>query len=145
MTRRRLILYLLLNALVSAAIAGLVLFLYDRFIRPDCPGGVGGAAGVVIAGVTAPGDLQTETVTLTNAGTEPLVLTGWMLRDSGGAVFTFPQLTLYPGGSVRVHTVAGEDSTTDLHWGASAPLWQSGEQVVLYDLQGLARAFYRIP
>jgi hypothetical protein len=145
MTRRRLILYLLLNILVSAAVTGLVLFLYDRFVRPDCASGVGATAGVMIAGVAGLGDLQTETVTLTNSGGEPVVLTGWMLRDSDGEVFTFPQLTLYPGGSVRVHTAAGEDSITDLHWGGGEPLWKSGEQVVLYDLQGLARAFYRIP
>lgn len=145
MTRRRLVLYLLLNVLVSAAVTGLVLFLYDRFVRPDCASGVGAATGVLISGVAGLGDLQTETITLTNTGDQPIVLTGWMLRDSDGEVFTFPQLTLYPGGTVRVHTASGEDSITDLHWGSSEPLWKSGEQVVLYDLQGLARAFHRIP
>jgi hypothetical protein len=145
MTRRRLILYLLLNVLISATVTGLVLFLYDRFIRPDCTRGVGARTDVTIVGVAAPGDLQAETVTLINSGTEPVVLTGWMLQDGEGATFTFPQLTLYPGGSVRVHTASGKNTIVDLYWGSRVPLWRSGKQVVLYDVQGLARAFYRIP
>lgn len=145
MTRRRLILYLLLNVFVSAAVTGMILFLYDRFARSPASSGVGAGTGVTIPGVTGVGAAAREVVTLQNAGEQPVVLTGWTLRDSSGAAYTFPPLTLYPGGSVQVHTAAGEDSITDLYWGRADPLWEAGELVVLYDPQGLARAFYRIP
>ncbi|MBI4731273.1 MAG: lamin tail domain-containing protein [Chloroflexi bacterium] len=145
MTRRRLILYLLLNAFVSALVTGTILFLYDRFGRPESSNGVGTETGVIIAGVTGAGVAESEAVTLQNTGEQSVVLTGWTLRDSDGAAYTLPQLTLYPGGAVQVHTANGENSVTDLYWGLSSPLWEPGELVVLYDTQGLARAFYRIP
>jgi hypothetical protein len=145
MTRRRLILYLLLNALISALVTGTILFLYDRFGRPESPGGIGTETGVMIAGVSGAGATEIEVVTLQNVGTQSVVLTGWTLRDSAGTTYTFPQLTLYPGGTVQVHTIEGSDTVTDLYWGRSDPVWEPGELTVLYDTQGLARAFYRIP
>jgi hypothetical protein len=100
---------------------------------------------LTIIGVTGAGTAENEGIILQNTGEKSVVLTGWVLQESNGATFTFPQLTLYAGGSVQVHTSSGEDSVTDLYWGQSDPLWEAGELVVLYDTQGLARAFYRIP
>lgn len=145
MTRQRLILYLFLNILVSALVTGGILFLYDRFARPECVNGVGESSGVNIFGVSSVGIPESEYVTLQNTGAESVVLTGWMLQDSEGRAFTFPQLTMFPGGSVLVHTGKGDDSVSDLFWGQSSPVWNQGELVVLYDTHGLARAFYRIP
>ncbi|HTX80041.1 MAG TPA: hypothetical protein VMC62_10245, partial [Longilinea sp.] len=65
--------------------------------------------------------------------------------DSKGNTYTFPQLTLYPGVIVQLHTIAGQDSPSDLYWGRSTPAWTSGELVALYDSQNIARAFYRVP
>jgi Lamin Tail Domain len=144
-TRRRLIWYILLNVFISAAVTGTILFLYDRFARPDCSSAVGAGTGVTIMGVSGVGAAKNEIVTLQNIGEQAVMLTGWVLRDSSGAAYVFPQLTLYPGGTVQVHTAAGEDSITDLYWNHDEPLWKAGELVVLYDTQGLARAFYRIP
>jgi hypothetical protein len=138
MTRRRLIFYLLLNILVSALVTGTILLLYDQFGRPACSNGVGAETGASIIGVTGVGTAGNELVTLQNTGEDPV-------RDGDGAAFTFPQLTLYPGGTVQVHTDKGKDSVTDLYWGQSAPIWESGELAVLYDPRGFARAFYRIP
>lgn len=145
MTHRRLILYLLLNVIVSAVVTGAILFLYDRFVRPAGSSGVGAGTGVTILGVTGVGVAGREVVTLQNIGEQAVVLTGWTLRNSRGETLAFPQLTLYPGGSVQVHTAVGEDSISDLYWDRAAPLWEAGELAVLYDTQGLARAFYRIP
>lgn len=145
MTRRRLILYLLLNALVSALVAGAVLFLYDRFGRPDCASGVGADSSVTINGVLGVGEAKSEMVVLQNTGDQTVVLTGWSLRNGSGVTFEFPQLTLYPGGTVQVHTTTGKASISDLYWNQTDPLWVEGELVVLYDTQGLARAFFRIP
>jgi hypothetical protein len=139
------IFYLILNVLVSVLVTGGVLFLYDRFGRQDCASGVGSGTPVVIVGVSGAGAEASEVLTLQNTGDQPVVLTGWVLRDSSGVAFTLPQLSLYPGGTVQVHTSSGQDSVTDLYWGLSDPLWEPGELAVLYDTQGLARAFYRIP
>ena len=145
MTRRRVFLFLFLNILVSALVTGTILFLYDRFVRPECTSGVGGESGVGITSVGNVGYKEAEIITLENGSEEAVVLTGWVLRDNDGAVYTFPQLTIYPGGSIKLHTGKGVDSATDLYWGLSSPAWEPGELAVLYDTQGLARAFYRIP
>lgn len=145
MTRRRLILFLVLNVLVSATVTGIILFLHDRFGPPACSGGLGEETGVIISGVRAAGTVDDEAVTVQNGGEDPVVLTGWVLQDGDGTMFTFPQLTLYPGGTVQVHSGEGDDTVTDLYWSQAATVWESGELAVLYDPRGLARAFHRIP
>lgn len=145
MNSRRLILFLLLNIVISALVVWGSLLIYDRFVRPACPEGVGELSGVSILGVSRVGIPGSESLTLQNTGEKSIVLTGWVLQDSEGKAFTFPQLTIYPGGSVVVHTGEGESSVTDLYWGLSSSVWESGELVVLYDTRGMARTFYRIP
>lgn len=145
MRRRHLLLYVLLNILLSAGVSVSVLFLYDRFVRPKCPSCAGGGTSVAIVGVAGPGKLEAEVLTLRNFGEEPVTLTGWTLRSAQGHLYTFPSLTLYPGGSVHLHTRTGQDTITDLYWNRTQAVWRPGDQVVLYDTQGLARAFYRIP
>jgi hypothetical protein len=153
-SRRRLVYYLLINIFVSALVAGSVIFYYDRSHRVECipplpdsatvsPGI--GDVNVNIVGVMGAGTLPDEQMIIQNNGTEELVLTGWYLTDNTGITYTFPQLTLYPGVKVQVHTTAGKDTPTDLFWGRSSPVWTSGELAALYDTHGIARAFYRVP
>jgi len=152
MTRRRLVLYLLLNALVSLLVSVTILYFYDRANRKtDCepnrtlatnaPGGV----ATELVSVTATGVLDNEAIVIQNIGDPALLLSGWTLKDSQGSSYTFPELTLYPGGSIQVHTRSGIDTATDLFWGRSEPVWESGELAALYDTQNIARAFYRVP
>ena len=152
MIRRRLVLYILLNALVSALVTGTILFFYDRaHPKVDCGTGetiptiAPGNVNAEIISVTGTGVLSSESVTIQNNGNAPLLLTGWMLKDGQGSVYTFPELTLYPGSKVQLHTGAGMDTAADLYWRLSAPLWKSGGLVALYDTQNIARAFYRVP
>jgi hypothetical protein len=157
MDRRRLIYYVLLNIFVSACVTGAILYFYDRTSRFACgtvttPQGAavaspaaGSEIKVNIVSVIGAGTATNEIVVVQNNGAEPLILTGWYLKDSHGNTYTFPQLTLYPQGVVQVHTASGDDSALDLYWGRTAPVWQSGEQVRLYDAQGVARSFYRVP
>jgi hypothetical protein len=152
MTRRRLVLYLLLNALVSLLVSVTILYFYDRANRKtDCdPGGIaatnvpGGVAAEIIS-VASAGVLENESIVIQNQGDQALPLSGWTLKDSQGSIFTFPELTIYPGGSIQVHTKPGTDTAADLFWGRAEPVWQSGELAALYDSQNIARAFYRIP
>ena len=152
MTRRRLVLYLLLNALVSALVSGTILFFYDRTIRKtDC--GTSGKLPTIasvsvyadVLSVTGAGVLASEFVTIQKNGDTALLMTGWTLKDNQGSIFTFPQLTLYPGGTVQIHSGPGNDNAADLYWRLSAPVWKSGALVALYDTQNIARSFYRVP
>jgi hypothetical protein len=152
MKRRRLVIYLFLNALVSALVTGAILFFYDRTDhKTDCGTsatvptlGSGGIKADIIS-VTGAGTLASEAIVIQNNGEEALILTGWSLNDSQGDVYTFPQLTLFPNGTVKVHTASGTDTAADLYWGRSSPVWVSGKLVALYDTQNIARAFYRVP
>lgn len=152
MTRRRLVLYLLLNVLVSLLVSVTILYFYDRANRKtDCdPGGIAatiepGGVAVEIVNVTGAGVLENEAIVVQNQGAQALPLSGWTLKDSQGSTFSFPVLTLYPGGSIQVHTKPGTDTAADLFWGRVEPVWESGELAALYDSQNIARAFYRIP
>jgi len=104
-----------------------------------------GGVNADILSVAGAGTLASESVTIQNTGDAPLPLSGWMLKDSQGSTYTFPQLTLYPGGTVQVHTGSGTDTAADLYWQRTSPIWETGDLVGFYDSQNIARAFYRIP
>lgn len=164
MDRRKLLLYLALNVVVSACVTGSILFWYDRNYRASLAPAVvpvaANGSGATVAPQTAvpQGDVPMEIVSVVGAGTvsaESVIiryngdgqvdLTGWQLKDEEGNTFTFPQLTLYTNGAVRVHTAAGADTVIDLYWGIPAIVWSSGENARLYDSQGNLQAVYRIP
>ena len=164
MDRRRLILYLLLNVFISACVTGAILFWYDRnyrsvsvsAVQPAVPlnvqGGVPAATlnpnidiPVEIVSVIGAGTLNAEWVVVRNAGTEPLNLAGWQLKDSNRNIFTFPNLTLNGGGAVQIHTISGTNTVIDLYWNLSNPVWQSGEEAQLADPSGNVRAVYKVP
>ena len=164
MDRRQLVLYLLLNAFVSACVTGAILFWYDRTYRsvnlPSVPPASSSSNQPIIAqetlnpqidipieivSIIGAGTLSAEWVVVRNAGSEPLNLSGWQLKDSDRNVFIFPNLTLNSGGAVQVHTVSGTNTVIDLYWGQSDPVWQSGEEAQLVDPSGNVRAVYTVP
>lgn len=161
---RRLILYLLLNVFVSACVTGGILFWYDRnyrsvslsSVQPALPSvNQSGAPAasfdpnvdipVEIVSIVGAGTLDAEWVIVRNAGTEPLSLASWQLKDSNRNTFTFPNLTLNTGGAVQVHTISGTNTVIDLYWGLGDPVWESGEEAELLDPSGNVRAVYRVP
>jgi Lamin Tail Domain len=153
-SRRRLVFTLVINIIVSGLVAATVIYFYDRAHRADCsttppivatvPAGNAGL-NLNIVGVIGVGNLQDERMVIQNNGTAESELTGWTLTDNKGLVYTFPQLMLYPGAKVQVHTASGTDSPTDLYWGRTSPVWASGELVALNDTSNIVRAFYRVP
>lgn len=162
MDRKKLIQYLLLNALVSATVTGGMLFWYDRNYRATIQPAVIQATPITnvssststelqtdipvkISSVVAAGILESEIVVIRFEGDGELNLTSWQLKDDNGNTYTFPQLTLYQNGAVQVHTIAGTDSVIDLYWGIGEAVWSSGENASLYDSQGNLRAVYRVP
>ncbi len=99
----------------------------------------------VIDAIIGAGDLADEQVRITRTGNGDLSLAGWRLEDSHGNVYIFPQLDLYAGGSVTVHTTSGLDTVSDLFWNLKQAVWQSGEKAILRDPQGKVRVTYVVP
>lgn len=105
----------------------------------------GGQIIVEIVSVISPGDIENERVRISRSGEGEMSLANWSLTDDDGNTYIFPQLFLYTGGAVDVHTKAGLNTVVDLYWGLAAPVWESGEQAILRDAQGEVRATYRVP
>ncbi len=165
-TWKRLLPYLLINILVSAATTLGVLSWWDTQHPASRPGAQAAktaiasvahapvqtptlpaldAAVIQIQNVYGPGDLDTESVRLQRVGDGELWLTGWQLKDKNGNLYTFPQLLLNKDGAAEVYTKAGPDSVIELHWGLDKPVWSAGEEVRLLDPEGNLRAKYVIP
>jgi len=163
MDRRRLILYLLLNVFVSASVTSGILFWYDRNYRATArssvlPASVSNSSStpqatlnpkvdipVEIVSIIGAGTLNAEWVVVRNAGTQPLSLASWQLKDANKNVFVFPNLTLNPNGAVQIHSISGTNTVIDLYWGQANPVWQSGEEAQLVDPNGTVRALYKVP
>jgi len=104
---------------------------------------------VDITEVIGVGDLTSEAVRISNAGSRPLLLQGWQLEDEEGNVYTFVDVTLYGSSdagapSILIHTEAGQNGPSDLFWGRETAVWESGEMVTLRDSQGALQATYEI-
>ncbi|GAB4500314.1 MAG: hypothetical protein OHK003_20020 [Anaerolineales bacterium] len=166
MDRRKLIQYLLLNVFVSASVTGGILFWYDRNYRavsqpavvqfqatlasgnnsvPASNTALQTDIPVKISSVVGAGVLSSEIAIIKFEGEGQLDLTAWQLKDDNGNTYTFPKVTLYPGGAVQIHTAAGTDTVIDLYWGIGEGVWDSGEEARLFDSQGNLRAVYRVP
>ena len=111
----------------------------------NTPNFTSGEAEIGIAEVIGIGILSDEAVLIVNSGSQALGLAGWTLRDTQGHVYTFGQWTLFgEGAGIRVHTEAGEDQPTDLYWGLEQAIWQTGETIILRDVDGEVRSQYLI-
>ncbi len=105
----------------------------------------GGTDGQIQVATTHPdavgndGDnLNDEYVVFENVGSGSLDLTGWTVQDEASKTYGFPDgFSLEAGAQVTLHTGSGTDTSTDLYWGASSPVWNNGgDTVYVYDDQG---------
>src|SRR5437879_1918633 len=80
-------------------------------------------------------DPTDEYVRLTHADTGPAEMSNWVLRNVLGRSYNFPPgFTLPLGQTVKVHTGAGADSATDLHWAYRVnPAWEKGDKLTLHN------------
>jgi hypothetical protein len=91
------------------------------------------------------GSLANEVVGLRRVGEGELRMNGWRLDDGAGHRFTFPDMVLNKGGSVRIFTRAGSNTVNELFWGLKESVWVSGKTAGLYDDQNNLRATFTIP
>jgi micrococcal nuclease len=92
---------------------------------------------VVPLNITSLNPTGEEWVEVTNEGGDIVEVTGFTLKDEANHIFTFPQLILLPGGSVRVYTGVGMNTTDTLFWGLAETVWNDdGDAAFLRDPTG---------
>lgn len=87
-----------------------------------------------------------EFVRLLNAGTVPKHVNGWKLSN-GTLIYTFPDVTIPPHGSIVVRSGVGTNTATVLHWNRTSYVWpRNGGHITLRDGQGrlIDQCTYRI-
>jgi hypothetical protein len=162
---KKLLPYLLLNVIISALTMFLVLVIWNRTHLS-----VGGISPqdqsvpqvelsatatsalpslekpvVEIQAVIIPGDLESERVLIRSVSSITLNLTGWKVSNGKGQDFTFPSLTLFPGGAVALFSRSGQNTANEIFWGLTQAAWSNGAKVTLSDYAGNVRVEYTIP
>ena len=90
-------------------------------------------------------DLATEHLQIQSVHPEAISLEGWRLETNDGLIYIFPNITLFEYGAVDLYSRAGINSVVALYWGRSTPVFQSGDQAIIYDADGNVQAVYSIP
>lgn len=110
------------------------------------PPQVFGTTGLKIRTVAGAGLLTNEYVEIINDTDQVFSLQGWKLQQGGGGPeYSFGDVQIFPGGSVRLYTTTGTDSTIARYWGQAAPVWRSGATAMLINAQGERVADYTVP
>ena len=130
-------------AVLKTPMSGDIVFSDATIAQPTLP--AMDANTLQIKNVYGNGDIQTEFIQIQMVGEGDLWLTGWQITDGKGHNYTFPRLQLNSGGTVNLYTKVGFDSVTDLFWGESTPLWNSGSTVTILDSAQQTRAEYVVP
>lgn len=99
---------------------------------------------IEIGQVLGSGDLAAEVVIVRNRG-GAASLEGWTLSNVAGDTFIFPALTLFTDVQVRVHSMAGNSTPSDLYWGRAEAAWTGGELLTLRDAAGDVVDTYIVP
>jgi hypothetical protein len=172
---KRLLVYLLLNIIVTGITMLAVLYLWEntaikelmyttveqasagetpRVPDQDSPAGGDGPQRIEIEEVGGVGNLATEYILLKHSteDTEDTVsLQNWVLRDENGHEFSIlaqsgiGSLELHAKGAVYVYTKTGESNPIELYLGLQDPLWNPGETVTLISPEGEIHDTYQIP
>ena len=98
-----------------------------------------------IVAVESAGNLADEAVLIVNESDNPASLAGWRLEREGGPTYTFGNVQLFAGSSIRVYSTSGEDNTIALYWGQLDPVWTAGAVVRLLDGDGVEMMRQVIP
>ena len=82
-------------------------------------------------------NLNDEYVVFENNGTSPLNITEWSVQDKANNFYTFPTFSLVNGSSVTLYSGLGTDTTAQLFWGSTKPIWNNeGDTLYLRDAEG---------
>jgi hypothetical protein len=103
-----------------------------------------GELNVVINEVSGAGDLARETLVILNKGTGTS-LANWKLEGSPLGIFVFPDIFLFSGGSIRIHTSAGENTASDLYLNQGEAAWGAGTTIILSDNKSVEISRFTVP
>lgn len=99
---------------------------------------------VVVSEIIGPGDLFQETLVILNQGAGTS-LKNWKLEGSPLGVVTFPDIFLFSGGSIRIHTVAGENTASDLYLNQGEAAWPPGTTIILSNANNAEISRFTVP
>ncbi len=99
---------------------------------------------VVLSEITGVGDLYQETIVILNRGAGTS-LKDWKLEGSPLGIFVFPDIFLFSGGSIRIHTAAGENTPSDLYLNQGEPAWPPGSTIILSNANNAEITRFRVP
>ncbi len=91
---------------------------------------------VVMSELFGAGNLPQETLVILNQG-EGTSLKGWTLEGSTLGIFVFPDIFLFSGGNIRIHTIGGQNTPSDLYLGQTEPAWPVGTTIMMKDATGV--------
>lgn len=99
---------------------------------------------VSITDVIGAGDLAQETMIILNQGAG-VSLKDWKLEGSPLGVITFPDIFLFSGGSIRIHSLAGVNTPTDLYLNQGESAWPPGTTIILSNASNAEIARFKVP
>lgn len=99
---------------------------------------------VEIDQIIGAGNLTQETLIILNQGAGTS-LNEWKLEGSSLGIFVFPDVFLFSGGSIRIHTAAGQNTPSDLYLNQGEAAWPPGTTVVLRDADNSVVSRFTIP
>jgi len=91
------------------------------------------------------GNLAQEQVQVINDSDAAINLQGWTLSREGGPIYTFGNVPIFPGGSVRLHSGNGEANSINFYWALAEPVWSSGAVARLRNPEGTVVASVGVP
>ncbi len=93
------------------------------------------------------GSKDDQIVCVTNKGKDSVKIGKWLIRNTIGRTYYFPEGTvLAPGQTIRVHTGAGTNSATDLYWNYEfKPVFDQKDQITLVDVSDVEIAKVTTP
>jgi LysM repeat protein len=97
-----------------------------------------GETQIEINEIIAAGQVEQEQVIILNNGEQLADMQDWMLSDTEGHVYTFPNFRLWAEGNVIVHTRIGQDGNppANFYWGKLEAIWSPGEIATLKNAAG---------
>lgn len=170
---KKLIFYIVLNIIVSAATILAVLTIWEKtqlkdvLLESSVSSSESSSQGeegtseegsstllIEIGEVGGVGNLATEYVRLTRPNSDPgdtVSLRGWRLVDEDEQDYIIldqsglATLDLHGQGAVNIYSKAGNSNPIELYLGLEEPMWEPGETVTLLDPSGNPHDTYLIP
>lgn len=105
--------------------------------EPSATPGTPSSEGVIIdiSQISGLDDLQAEQFSITNLGAGTS-LKDWTLEGSPIGIFSFPDIFIFSGGTIRIHTKAGQSTPSDLYLNQDKVAWPIDTTIILKDDTG---------